>query len=169
MLAAAATVAACEGFKEAMSAHVDVAARAGSQELSSERLAQIIGSTKMPLQKPIFEDFTRVWVSYQLLGYAAARTDSLAERKFIDDAMWPGWLRRVRGVCWSLPRRARRARRPFRPCNGCAGTAAPLHSSRPAPPRRETPPPARATPPYRATPGSRPMPWKVGRCPPVAH
>ncbi len=89
MLAAAATVAACEGFKEAMSAHVDVAARAGSQELSSERLAQIIGSTKMPLQKPIFEDFTRVWVSYQLLGHAAAHTDSLAERKFIDDAMWP--------------------------------------------------------------------------------
>lgn len=89
MLAAAATVAACEGFKEAMSAHVDVAARAGSQELSSERLAQIIGSTKLPLQKPIFEDFTRVWVSYQLLGHAAARNDSLAERKFIDDALWP--------------------------------------------------------------------------------
>ena len=89
MLAAAATVAACEGFKEAMSAHVDVAARAGSQELSSERLAQIIGSTKLPLQKPIFEDFTRVWVSYQLLGHAAAHNDSLTDRKAIDDAMWP--------------------------------------------------------------------------------
>ena len=89
MLAAAATVAACEGFKEAMSAHVDVAARAGTQELSSERLAQIIGSTKLPLQKPIFEDFTRVWVSYQLLGHAAAHNDSLTDKKSIDEAMWP--------------------------------------------------------------------------------
>ena len=89
VLAAAATVAACEGFKEAMSAHVDVAARAGSQELSSERLAQIIGGTKLPLQKPIFEDFTRVWVSYQLLGHAAAHNDTLTDRKAIDEALWP--------------------------------------------------------------------------------
>ena len=89
VVAAAATVVACEGFKEAMSAHVDVAARAGSQELSSERLAQIIGGTKLPLQKPIFEDFTKVWVSYQLLGDAAAHGDSLTDPKAIDDAMWP--------------------------------------------------------------------------------
>jgi hypothetical protein len=89
VIAAAATVAACEGFKEAMSAHVDVAARAGSQELSSERLAQIIGSTKLPLQKPIFEDFTRVWVSYQLLGDAAAHGDTLTDKKAIDEALWP--------------------------------------------------------------------------------
>ena len=89
VVAAAATVVACEGFKEAMSAHVDVAARAGSQELSSERLAQVIGGTKLPLQKPIFEDFTKVWVSYQLLGDAAAHNDSLTDRKAIDDAMWP--------------------------------------------------------------------------------
>ena len=89
VVAAAATLVACEGFKEAMSAHVDVAARAGSQELSSERLAQVIGGTKLPLQKPIFEDFTKVWVSYQLLGDAAAHNDSLTDRKAIDDAMWP--------------------------------------------------------------------------------
>ena len=89
MLAAVASLAACEGFKEAMTAHVDVAARAGSQELSSERLAEIIGGTKLPLQKPVFEDFTRVWVAYQLLGDAAAHNDSLTDRKAIDDAMWP--------------------------------------------------------------------------------
>jgi hypothetical protein len=89
IVAAAATLVACEGFKEAMSAHVDVAARAGSQELSSERLAQIIGGTKLPLQKPIFEDFAKVWVSYQLLGDAAAHGDSLTDRKAVDDAMWP--------------------------------------------------------------------------------
>lgn len=89
MLAAAASIAACEGFKEAMTAHVDVAARAGTQELSSERLAQIIGGTKLPLQKPIFEDFTKVWVSYQLIGTAAAHNDTLADKAAIDDAMWP--------------------------------------------------------------------------------
>ncbi len=89
LVATVATLVACEGFKEAMSAHVDVAARAGSQELSSERLAEIIGATKLPLQKQIFEDFTKVWVSYQLLGDAAAHNDSLTDRKAIDDAMWP--------------------------------------------------------------------------------
>ncbi|HEX2778657.1 MAG TPA: peptidylprolyl isomerase [Gemmatimonadaceae bacterium] len=72
-----------------MTAHVDVAARAATQELSSERLAQIIGGTKLPLQKAVFEDFTKVWVAYQLLGHAAAHNDSLTDRKAIDDAMWP--------------------------------------------------------------------------------
>jgi len=37
-LAAAALLAGCEGFKEAMSAHQDVVARAGGQELSATRL-----------------------------------------------------------------------------------------------------------------------------------
>ena len=89
MLAAAASIAACEAFKQAMTAHVDVAARAATQELSSERLAQIIGGTRLPLQKPIFEDFTKVWVAYQLLGAAAAHNDTLADKQAIDDAMWP--------------------------------------------------------------------------------
>ena len=37
LAAAAMALIACEGFKDAMTAHVDVAAKAGSQELSVQR------------------------------------------------------------------------------------------------------------------------------------
>ena len=43
LAAAAIVLAACDGFKEAMTAHVDVVARAGSQELSVTRLAELLG------------------------------------------------------------------------------------------------------------------------------
>lgn len=88
VLAAAASLAACEGFKEAMTAHVDVAARAGSQELSSQRLADLLAPARVPVRREVFEDFTRLWVDYQLLGQAAARSDTLADPKLINDAAW---------------------------------------------------------------------------------
>ena len=46
-------VTACEGFKEAMTAHVDVAAKAGSQELSVQRLAEMMGKSQVPLRKEV--------------------------------------------------------------------------------------------------------------------
>ena len=49
VVAAGLTLAACEGFKEALTAHVDVAARAEDQELSVERLAELIGNTDFPI------------------------------------------------------------------------------------------------------------------------
>jgi parvulin-like peptidyl-prolyl isomerase len=85
---AAGTLAACEGFKEAMTAHVDVVARAGGQELSVSRLSQLMGSSKVPLNKEVAKAVTDLWVSYQLLGQAAANGDSLNDTKLIDDAMW---------------------------------------------------------------------------------
>lgn len=87
-LAAAASLAACEGFKEAMTAHVDVAARAGAQELSSQRLADVLAPARVPVRREVFEDFTRLWVDYQLLGHAAAHNDTLADPKLINDAAW---------------------------------------------------------------------------------
>ena len=47
------TLGACEGFKEAMTAHVDVAAKAGSQELSVERLAALLQQSKAPVNSEI--------------------------------------------------------------------------------------------------------------------
>ena len=88
----AGVLAACDGFKEAMTAHVDVVARAGSQELSVTRLAELLGSSQVPLDPQRGKDVARavanVWVDYQLLGRAAARNDSLNEVKAIDDALW---------------------------------------------------------------------------------
>ena len=88
VLVAAVSIAACESFKEAMTAHVDVAARAGSQELSSQRLADVLGAARVPMRREVFEDFAKLWVDYQLLGHAAAHGDSLTDRKAIDEAAW---------------------------------------------------------------------------------
>ncbi|HZS61138.1 MAG TPA: peptidylprolyl isomerase [Gemmatimonadaceae bacterium] len=78
----------CGAFSEAMSAHNDVAARAGSQELSVDRLASLLAHAKAPLQKELAHQLTDLWVDYQLLGEAAARGDSLNAQKDQDEALW---------------------------------------------------------------------------------
>jgi len=85
---AAVVLAACDGFKEAMTAHVDVVARAGSQELSVTRLAELLGGSKLPLNREVAKGVASVWLNYQLLGEAAAKGDSLNDPKMIDEAMW---------------------------------------------------------------------------------
>jgi hypothetical protein len=87
-LSALIIAAGCGAFSEAMSAHVDVAARAGSQELSVDRLASLLAHAKAPLQKELAHQLTDLWVDYQLLGEAAARGDSLNAQKDMDQALW---------------------------------------------------------------------------------
>jgi parvulin-like peptidyl-prolyl isomerase len=82
-------LAACEGFKEAMTAHVDVVAQAGGQELSVTRLSDLLGKSEAPLRKDVVKTVADLWVNYQLLGRAAAEGDSLMSPKLIDEAMWP--------------------------------------------------------------------------------
>jgi peptidyl-prolyl cis-trans isomerase D len=82
-------VAACGGLKDALTAHVDVVARAGSQELSVTRLSDLLGNSKlgMPINKDVATVVARdLWVPYQLLAVAAARGDSLKDVKAIDAA-----------------------------------------------------------------------------------
>lgn len=79
---------ACEGLKEAMTAHVDVVARAGSQELTVTRLAELVGPTDVPLQADAIRTVAQLWVNYQLLGHAAARGDSLFTDADADAGMW---------------------------------------------------------------------------------
>jgi peptidyl-prolyl cis-trans isomerase D len=85
----ATTLAACSGLKDALTAHVDVVARAGSQELSVTRLSDLLGNSKIgvPINKDVATLVARdLWVPYQLLGLAAARGDSLADPKAVDAA-----------------------------------------------------------------------------------
>jgi hypothetical protein len=85
----ATTLAACGGLKDALTAHVDVVARAGSQELSVTRLSDMIGNAKMqvPVNREVATLVARdLWVPYQLLGAAAAHNDSLTDTKAIDAA-----------------------------------------------------------------------------------
>ena len=82
---------ACDGLKEALTAHVDVAAKAANQELSVTRLADLLGNAKVPV--PITKENAGVvadlWVNYQLLAHAAAVGDSLVDKKAIDQAVNP--------------------------------------------------------------------------------
>jgi parvulin-like peptidyl-prolyl isomerase len=87
--AAAFTLSACSGLKDALNAHTDWVARAGSAELSVTRLATLLGKSRAPIRKDIAKSIANVWVDYQLLGVAAAHNDSLNDPKVIDEAMWP--------------------------------------------------------------------------------
>jgi parvulin-like peptidyl-prolyl isomerase len=102
-LFAAFGIAACDGFKEAMTAHVDVVARAGSQELSVERLSELLGSSRVIPAAQINADAARtvtgLWVNYHLLAQAAAQGDSLADPKLIDQAMW-AQIAQARAAKW---------------------------------------------------------------------
>src|SRR5258707_1195129 len=83
------TLAACEGLSQAFTAHVDVAAKAGSQELSVVRLGDLIGKSKigLPVNREVATLVARdLWIPYQLLGLAAGRNDSLNDPKAIDSA-----------------------------------------------------------------------------------
>jgi hypothetical protein len=87
--AAAFTLSACSGLRDALNAHTDWAARASSAELSVTRLATLLGKSRAPIRKDIAKSIANVWVDYQLLGVAAAHNDSLSDPKLIDEAMWP--------------------------------------------------------------------------------
>jgi peptidyl-prolyl cis-trans isomerase D len=82
------SLAACDGLREALTAHVDVAARAEDRELSVNRLSDMLGNST--LQIPVSRETAMIvgdlWVNYQLLGVAAARGDSLNDPKLVDEA-----------------------------------------------------------------------------------
>lgn len=81
-------LAGCDGFREALTAHVDVVAKAGNQELTTERLAELIGNSQIPLTEEAARTIANLWVNYQLLGRAAAQGDSLNDPEMVDEAMW---------------------------------------------------------------------------------
>ena len=86
---AAFTISACSGVTDALNAHTDWVARAGSAELTVTKLANMLGKSRAPIRKDIAKSIASVWVDYQLLGTAAAHNDSLSDPKQIDEAMWP--------------------------------------------------------------------------------
>src|SRR5262252_4379859 len=82
---------ACEGLKEALTAHVDVVARAGSQQLSVTRLGDLLGNAKIqvPVTHETAEIVAGIWTGFQQLAYAAAHNDTLSDKKAIDKAIAP--------------------------------------------------------------------------------
>ena len=88
LVLAGATLSACDGLRQAFTAHVDVAARAETQELSVTRLSDLLGNStiQIPVNRETAVILTDLWVNYQLLGVAAARGDTAFDTKLIDDA-----------------------------------------------------------------------------------
>jgi hypothetical protein len=82
------SVTACSGLKEAMSAHVDTAAKAGSEELSVERLASLLGEATVPPRKDVAQAIANAWLDYELLGQSAAKGDTIVTDKALDAALW---------------------------------------------------------------------------------
>lgn len=78
----------CDGLKSAMTAHVDMAARAGSQELSVTRLAELMTEVPAEPEEEIAKAIANAWIDYQLLGQQAASGDTIIEKKLVDEAMW---------------------------------------------------------------------------------
>ncbi len=81
-------VTACGAIKDAMTAHVDVVARAGSQELTVSQLASIMSEAQVPLRPDVARSIAQVWVTYQLLGQAAANNDTLGTVEDANQGMW---------------------------------------------------------------------------------
>lgn len=93
------TLESCRAFKDAMTAHVDVVAHAGSQELSVNRLGTMLGNSRLPVDHDVVRQLTMVWIDYQLLAQAAVADDSLNEPALVDSALW-GVLANMRAKKW---------------------------------------------------------------------
>lgn len=91
LVAGCALLAACEGLKEALTAHVDTVARAGTQELTVNRLGDLLGNAKIqvPVNRETAAILADIWTGYQQMAYAAAHGDSLNDKKAIDQALAP--------------------------------------------------------------------------------
>ncbi len=70
------------------SSNPDVAAKAGDQQLSSQRLAEVLAESQAPLEKDVARNIAELWVNYELAGIAAANNDSLSDPKVMREALW---------------------------------------------------------------------------------
>jgi peptidyl-prolyl cis-trans isomerase D len=103
------TLAGCERARELFIAHPETAAEAAGQELSPERLAQIMSSAKSIQMNPeAAEMVASVWVDYSLLGQAAVRGELPTDSASIAEAVWPQ-IAEIVGTRWHDSLMARRS------------------------------------------------------------
>lgn len=77
------------GKSDMFSAHPDVVAKAAGQELSAERVAEILTSVKgIQLEPEAAKFIADVWVDYTLFAQRVAEGDVMADSAFIREAMW---------------------------------------------------------------------------------
>ncbi len=77
------------GKSDMFSAHPDVVAKAAGQELSAERVAEILTSVKGISLDPVAATFvSNLWVDYTLFAQKVAEGELMADSVFIREAMW---------------------------------------------------------------------------------
>jgi peptidyl-prolyl cis-trans isomerase D len=94
--ATAFALAGCSNFRDVFSAHADVVARAGGQELTAARLAEMLAPQKaVQLRRDVVDRVADLWVDYQLLAQAVAGGDSLTDTATVMAASWPAVMQRL--------------------------------------------------------------------------
>jgi hypothetical protein len=84
----AASLGAC-GKADMFSAHPDMVAKAAGQELSAERVAEILTSVKGISLDPVAANFVaNLWVDYTLLAQKIVAGEAMTDSAFIREAMW---------------------------------------------------------------------------------
>src|SRR5687767_5359346 len=110
LLVCSAILSGCKGGGgNLFSAHADIAAEAGDQKLTAERLAQILSSGKGI--KPSHETATfisNIWVDYALFAQAAAEDKLPLDSAGIAQVVWPE-MAELRGSHWHDTLMARRS------------------------------------------------------------
>jgi peptidyl-prolyl cis-trans isomerase D len=90
----------CNNFRDLFSAHADRAAQAAGQELSAERLAEIMGQTKgVRITREAADFVANIWVDYTLFAQALAEGKNLSDSTTVAETMWPQ-IAQVKGDRW---------------------------------------------------------------------
>ncbi len=99
----------CGNFRDLFSAHADMAAEADGQQLSSQRLAQILssGGKGVKINRETADFIANVWVDYALLGQAVAKNKLPLDSASIAEAVWPE-ISELKGTHWHDTLMARR-------------------------------------------------------------
>jgi len=96
----AAAMLGCGSVKDMFTAHPDVAAEAGGQQLRVERLANLMTRIKgMPLNTDAAGFLAGLWVDYTLFSQALVNGTDLSDSTLIAEVLWPQ-IAEIRGSRW---------------------------------------------------------------------
>jgi hypothetical protein len=90
----------CDNFRDLFSAHAGAAAEAGDQQLTSERLSQILSGAKgMRPNREAADYVSNVWVDYSLFAQAAAEGKLPLDSAGVAEVVWPE-MAELQGSHW---------------------------------------------------------------------
>jgi PPIC-type PPIASE domain len=103
----------CSNFRELFSAHADVAAEAGGQQLAADRLAAIMtpAGKSIRVNRETADFVVNAWIDYMLLGQAVVTGRLPMDSASIAEALWPD-IAELKGSHWHDTLMERRAKVP---------------------------------------------------------